>query len=51
MKIMVLRYLAIEVYKCLNGINPKYLNDLFTTKEHKHELRYASKESVKATSI
>ena len=23
MKIMALRYLAIEVYKCINGINPK----------------------------
>ena len=32
MKIMrkSLRYLAIEVYKCINGINPKYLNNLFT---------------------
>ena len=51
MKIMVLRYLAIEVYKWINDINPKYLNDLFTTKEHKYELRNASIESVKATSI
>ena len=24
MKIMALRYLAIEVYKCMNGLNPKY---------------------------
>ena len=24
MKIMALRYLVIEVYKCINGINPKY---------------------------
>ena len=39
MKIMALRYLAIEVNKCITGINPKYLNDLFTTKEHKYELR------------
>ena len=28
-KIMALRYLAIEVYTCVNGLNPKYLNDLF----------------------
>ena len=39
---MALRYLAIEVYKCINGINPKYLNDIFTIKEHKYELRNVS---------
>ena len=32
MKIMALRFLAIEVYKCINGLNPKYLNDLFIVK-------------------
>ena len=42
MKIMALRYLAIEVYKCINGINPKYLNDFFTIKERKNELRNVS---------
>ena len=42
MKIMALRYLAIEVYKCINGINPKYLNDRFTIKERKYELRNVS---------
>ena len=36
---MALRYLAIEVYKCVNGLNPKYLNDLFTIKECKYVLR------------
>ena len=36
---MALRYLAIEVYKCVNGLNPKYLNDLFTTKKYKYDLR------------
>ena len=25
----LIRLLAIEVYKCVNGINPKYLNDMF----------------------
>ena len=39
MKIMALRYLAIEVYKCMNGLNPKYLNDLFTMKKSKYDLR------------
>ena len=33
MGIMVLRYLAIGFYKCINDINPKYLNVIFTTKE------------------
>ena len=39
MKIMTLRYLAIEVYKCMNGLNPKYLNDLFTNKKSEYDLR------------
>ena len=38
-KIMALRYLAIEVYKCVNGLNPTYLNDLFTIKTCKYDLR------------
>ena len=33
MTMMAMRYLSIEVYKCINGINPKYL------KERKYELR------------
>ena len=37
--IMALRYLAIEVYKCVNGFNPIYLNDLFTIKKCKYDLR------------
>ena len=39
MKIMALRYLAIEVYKCVNDLNPKYLNDIFTIKKCKYDLR------------
>ena len=38
MKIMALRYLAIEVYKCMNGLKPKYSNDLFTIKKCKYDL-------------
>ena len=38
-KIMTLRYLAIEVYKCMNGLNPKYLNDLFTNTKSEYDLR------------
>ena len=32
-KIMVLRYLAIEVFKCVIEISPAYLNDMFTRKQ------------------
>ena len=32
-KIMVLRYLAIEMFKCIKGINLTYLNAMFTRKE------------------
>ena len=32
LKTMALRFLAIDVYKCINGLNPKYLNDLFIVK-------------------
>ena len=39
MKIMALRFLAIEVYKCINGLNPKYLNDLFIVKKCKYNLQ------------
>ena len=42
MKFTALWHLAIEVYKCINGINPKYLNVLFTIKERKYELSNAS---------
>ena len=30
---MVLRYLAIEVFKCINKISPAYLNAMFTRKQ------------------
>ena len=38
-KIMALGYLAIEVYTCVNGLNPKYLNDLFIIQKFKYDLR------------
>ena len=34
-----LRFLAIEMFKCVNGQNPKYLNDLFTKKSMAYDLR------------
>ena len=41
-KIMVLRYLAIEVFKCINEINPTYLNTMFTRKQCPYALRDSS---------
>ena len=37
-KIMTLRLLAIEVYKCVN-FNPEYLNEMFTMKNCPYDLR------------
>ena len=34
-----LRFLAIEVYKCMKKSNPKYLNDLFTSRDPKYNFR------------
>ena len=39
MKTVALRFLAIGVYKCINGLNPKYLNDLFIVEKCKYDLR------------
>ena len=41
-KIMLLRYLAIEVFKCINEINPAYLNAMFICKECPYALRDSS---------
>ena len=41
-KIMVPRYLAIEMFKCIKGINPAYLNAMFTRKECPYALRDSS---------
>ena len=29
----------IELYKCINGLNPNYLNDLFIVEKCKYDLR------------
>ena len=34
-----IRYLAIEMYKCVYGINPAYLNELFIGKDTRYNLR------------
>ena len=38
-KIMVLRYLAIQFFKCVKEISPAYLNAMITRKECAHALR------------
>ena len=42
-KIMTLRYLAIEVFKCVNTINPVYLNDIFRIKKCSYAFRDGSR--------
>ena len=41
-KIMVLRYMAIGMLECIMGINPAYLNEMFTRKEYPYALRDSS---------
>ena len=41
-KIRLLRYLAIDVFKCINEINPAYLNVMFIRKECPYALRDSS---------
>ena len=38
-----LRFLGIEMYKCVNGFNPAYLNDLFTAQSNDYHLRDSSR--------
>ena len=38
-KIMKIRLLAIEVYKCVNNFNPEYINEMFTKKNCPYDLR------------
>ena len=33
---MTLRLLAIEVFECVNELNPGYLNEMFTIKKSAH---------------
>ena len=41
-EIMLLRYLAIAIFKCINEINPAYLNAMFIRKEYPYALRDSS---------
>ena len=34
-----IRYLAIEMYKCVHGLNPPHLNELFKSKDTRYHLR------------
>ena len=38
-KITTLRLLSIEVYKCVNDLNPEYLNEMFTIKNYPYDCR------------
>ena len=38
-----IRFLGIEMYKCVNGFNPTYLNDLFTAQSNDYHLRDSSR--------
>ena len=37
-----LKYMIIEVYKCINELNPEYMNKMFSVKDTKYDLRDAS---------
>ena len=37
-----LRSIVYEVFKCIQGINPSYLNVLFSMKEHKYNTRHSN---------
>ena len=34
-----IRYLAVEMYKCVHGLNPPYLNELFKSKDTRYHFR------------
>ena len=36
-------FLGIELYKCVNGFNTTYLNDLFTAQSNDYHLRHSSR--------
>ena len=35
---MTLRYMAMEVYKCVKNSNPQYLNEMYTLKKCRYDL-------------
>ena len=38
-KLMTLRCMSIEVYRCVKNMNPQYLNEMFTLKKFTYDLR------------
>ena len=42
MSVHLMHTIAIEVYKCINGIAPKYLQDLFIKQNHRYGMRNSS---------
>ena len=39
MENLCIRYLTTEMYKCVHGLNPPYLNELFVSKNTRYNLR------------
>ena len=38
-RLNLIRLLAIEMFKCMNGLNPLYINDMFSGKDSRYNLR------------
>ena len=38
-RLNLIRLLAIEMFKCMNGLNPLYINDMFSSKDSSYNLR------------
>ena len=36
---MILRYMSLEVYNCVNNMNPQFLNEMFTLNKYTYDLR------------
>ena len=34
-----LKYMAIEIFKCLNNLNPSFMSKMFNVKENKYDMR------------
>ena len=38
-KLVILRYMSLEVYNCVNNMNPQFLNEMFTLNKYMYDLR------------
>lgn len=41
-----MKYIAIEIFKCLNGLNPNFMSDMFNIKDSKYDLRKSKSMEV-----